>query len=178
MIMYTQQNTEPTVLITGEKISRKRCRSQLQHSTSEQEIVSKKRRVSVVSSVGFNNTVEILPSTSTSNANDWYSNADAVSFRANVKRDVLHLAQLLQQNRLPEMDQAEYCSVGVERYCCAPATRNQAKAMKEQRVRAVLQQQAQQKSMGISDPEAIRMVAQRMSQQARDRAVQLAARLC
>lgn len=174
--MYTQQNTEPTVFITDEKISRKRSRSQLQHSSSERDI--KKRRVSIVNSVGFNNTVEILPTTSTSNASDWYSNADALSFRANVKRDVLHLAQLLQQNRLPEMDQTEYCSVGIERYCCATATRSQAKVLKEQRVRAVLQQQAQQKNMGISDPEAIRRVAQQMSLEARDRAVQLAARLC
>ena len=177
MIMY---NTEPALIIVSDdlKVSRKRSRSELQRTSSEQAPETKRRRVSIRRTVGFSATVTVMPTTSTSNSNDWIQDSDAIRFRANVKRDVMVLAKYCKENRLKDMDQTEYCSVGVERYCCAPATRNQAKALKEQRVRAVMQQQAAQRAMGVSDPEAIRAVAQQMSKQARDRAVQLAARLC
>ncbi|CAB9530736.1 expressed unknown protein [Seminavis robusta] len=158
MIMYTTlANTEPTLVVScdDQKISRKRSRS-----------------------CGFTATVTVVPTVSTSNSDNWYNDAEAQSFKANVKRDVVYLAKLCKENRLRDMDHTEFCSVGVERYCCAPATRNQTKAMKEQRVRAVLQQQAAQRAMGIYDPEAIRAVATGYSEQSRDRALQLAARLC
>ena len=180
MIMYVQPQ-EPTIMVAAnclqeQKLSRKRSRSSISRTTSSAAPETKKRRIAK-KQVGFRNFVEILPTTSTSTVNDWCNEADAMSFKANIKRDVVYLAKLLKENRVREMDQTEYCTVGIERYCCTPATRAQAKAMKQDRIKAVLQEQIMQKTLGANEPEMIREVAAKYSQHARERALQIADRL-
>ena len=87
------------------------------------------------------------------------------------------LAWLLKEKQIKTMDQTEHSTVGIERYCCTAATRTQAKQSKQQRIKSVLQEQMMQKVLGVHDPEIIREIAQHYSRDARDKALQLAARL-
>lgn len=180
MIMYMQQN-EPTLIVANnyiqeQRLSRKRPRSSISQSTPFAAPDIKKRRVAK-KQVSFHNFATILPTASTTTTNDWYNEADAARFRANIKRDVIHIATLCKANRVREMDQSEYCTVGIERYCCTPATRAQVKALKQQRTVAIKQEQILQKMLGTNDPEMVREIAEKYSEQARERALQIAARV-
>ena len=179
MIMYLQeQSSEPMLISVHDtvKISRKRSRSQIQHTTSETAPVTKRRRT--IRSIRFANTVDTMPSPSSSTSADWYSDQEAHAFKVNMKRDVQCLAALCKSNSVATLDRTEYCSIGLERFCCSTETRQQSKILKQRRVRAVLDVQYGQRQMGVSDPEAIRRAAQIFSQPATKRAVALAARLC
>ena len=182
MIMFLQQQSSESMLISvndfnNTKISRKRSRSQLQRTTTSEAPITKRRRT--IKAVRFAAAVETMPSASNTSADDsWYSEKDSARFHANVKRDVHHLAKLCQSNAVATMDRTEYCSIGLERFCCSAETRQQNKIQKQRRTRAVMDTQYGQLQTGNSDPEAIREAAQPFSQQATKRALVLAARLC
>lgn len=182
MIMYVQES-EPMLMEAvnylqqrQQMISRKRPRSQQTETTSFAAPEFKKSR-SAKKSVSFHNFATVLPTASTSSKKDWYSDSDGAKFKANIKRDVLHIATLCKEHRARELDHTEYTTIGIERYCCTHTTRAHAKLLKQQRIKAVIQEQAMQRTLGTHNPEMIREVAEMYSDQARERAVLIAARL-
>ncbi|CAB9507185.1 expressed unknown protein [Seminavis robusta] len=175
-MMYVLPRREP-MLINTIKISRKRSRNQ--SIEAEATAASKKRRVAV-KTVRFANTdtVEIISSDDTSSpSNNWITKKDIVRFHVDVKQDVVYLAGLMKQKRMHDFDQTKHCSVGVEKYCRTAATRSQRQASNMQHFRSVLNLQEAQRKLGISNPEAIRQIAEETSQESRQRAISLAAGL-
>ena len=181
MIMFPQQQSSEPMLISVNdfnftKLSRKRPRSQIQHTTSEAAPVQKRQRI--IKSVRFATSVENIPSSATDATDNWYNDKDSARFQANVKRDVQYLAKLCQANAVASMDRTEYCSIGLERFCCSTENRKQSKILKQRRARAIMDTQYGQRQVGKSDPEAIREAALKFSEPATKRALALAARLC
>jgi hypothetical protein len=100
----------------------------------------------------------------------WYSAKECEGFRLNMKRDVYYLAGLCKMGKCQQqhltMDHWEYSALGLEKYCCSSENQKACKAMKQQRVRCVLDQQLLQRIQGRNDIETIRLMAHVLSQQA------------
>mgnify|MGYP005852874823 CR=1 FL=1 len=149
-------------------IGRKRPRSAISEVVAPE---AKKRRVSisVVPAPATTKKVAFAPSTVViaidSSADTWYNVSDYDSFKKNMKRDVVYMAKLCQQRptagRTVEADLEDYCYIGLEKYCCPRADREESRSMKQQRVQAVLEAQQQNQS-----DECIRECAQQFSQKA------------
>ena len=218
--MVTTTNTDNSII----KLCRKRTRAELSQASSHVEeeeddeatistVVPKKRRISLVvaavqKSVRFAVAATEIPVDAVSGPASWYTASDYAGFKGNMKRDVIYFAQRLlycqQQQQAQsnnsnsqcceELDKTEYCPLGLEKYCSSTADQIRAKHFKQQRIHAVLQQQALQKqqqqqlvsiaTMGIDfvvplydSGEAIRKIASVMAQPVVDRAMIRAARL-
>jgi len=182
------QQSEPELISTC--MNRKRPRSLISRTDSNSSTLPepKKRRVSPITitqveekAVRFSASVVILPETSSTTSNEWYNDQDAARFQSNIKRDVMYLAKLCQTKGAAKQqtDVSEYCSIGLERYCCTGATRQAMKTQKTRRVRAVLDTQYAQRQLhnGAVCAMALRHVAEPLSQAARDKATAQAARL-
>ena len=169
------------------KLCRKRSRAQLSQANSTSDdatvatVASKKRRV-VKKSVAFSSTVQaiVIPTAAVSSPETWYVASQYTAFKSNMKRDVIYIASLCQQNKCHEMDRTEYCPLGLEKYFCSTADQPRSKHSKQQRIHAVLQQQAMQKAMfggRVVDSETIRTIACALAKTVCDKAIVRAARL-
>lgn len=195
------------------KLCRKRTRAELSRDSFKEEdeatictVLSKKRRISVSTtaaagvatqkkSVSFASTgvSAVIPVKAASSSKTWHTRSDYAAFKGNMKRDVVYFAQSLRCCRQQatqkkpccgDYDKAEYCALGLEKYCSSITEQMRAKQMKQHRVATILQQQAVQKQlclMGVGQTEeahrALRMLASTMAQPAVDRAIVRAARL-
>lgn len=152
-------------------LARKRSRAQAQ-CTSEPN--TKTHRV--VRSVRFAAFATQYETTSTGNT--WYSPYELASFKLNMRRDVLHIANLCKQKRINDVDRTEYSPIGLEKYCCSIAEQNHMKYLRIQRIHAVLEQQFIQRQMGLSMPEPLREVSQTFSSPVVAKALARANKLC
>jgi hypothetical protein len=155
-------------------LSRKRPLAAISESAPQ----AKKRRVSVKKSVCFNQCTQVVvveASSVVEGSSSWYEHGDYANFKQNMKRDVFYMARLCQQRSADikvEADLEEYCYVGLEKYCCPKADREESRSLKQQRTRAVLEMQQCQKMHGQTDLEHIREVATMFSKRAVEKALQ------
>ena len=152
-------------------VSRKRSRFQTQNNIESS--IKRGRVVKSVRFAPFATQYEAATSIET-----WYTCKDLDSFKDNIKRDVLRLADLCNRKRLQDLDRSEYCPVGLEKYCCSAADQDHMKFLRTQCIKAVLDQQVIQREMGLSIPEHLRMVAQIFSTPNVEQAVARANKLC
>lgn len=174
------------------RLCRKRTRAELSQTNPVEDdeatistVVPKKRRISVVlakKSVRFAAAATEVPADAVSDPTTWYTASDYTGFKENMKRDVIHLARRLRQEQQPsgeELDKLEYCPWGLEKYCSSTVDQLRAKHFKQQRIHAVLQQQALQKQLiyYYDSSEAVRRMASAMAQPVVNRALVRAALL-
>lgn len=137
------------------------------------------RKLRVVRSVSFSDSLESysqlpLVAEDVDETCRWYSLQDYAQFRLNVKKDVVHLANLCRQDSLNKVDFSEQTVVGIEKYCCSANAQHSAKYNKAQLIRAVLDTQAVQRSTGLKDQETIRRMSELLTQASIEEAAQRA----
>ena len=103
-------------------------------------------------------------------ADQWYNRQDYSDFRVNVRKEVMHLAELVYNDNLCSADFNEQTVVGIEKYCCSEAQQDSTRSSRAQLVRAVLEQQSMQRVIGTKDPEMIAMLSQFHTQESTQRA--------
>ena len=139
--------------------------------------VLKKRRVSLQKSVSFaSSEPEIIPYACTANDSSikqlkWHTREDYRSFRLNIRRDVLYLSSQVNNNLCQHIDFTEYSFDGIEKFFMSSNRINEEAGNRKQRLEAVLGQQQLQKFLGISDPETICVMAQMLSETAKEEAL-------
>lgn len=147
--------------VTPDDIDLKKPR-QLQQSSQQQQQLKV---------VDFSDTIsQQVISRDFSTADQWYNRQEYSEFKANVKKDVMHLAELVHQNSIREVDFNEHSVVGIEKYCCSGAQQDTTRNSRAQLVRTVLDQQSMQQVIGTKDPEMIRMLCQLHTQESSQRA--------
>lgn len=105
----------------------------------------------------------------------WYSGQDYVDFKKNVRRDVMHMTLFAgHHDSLRHLDFSQHSVVGIEKYCSSTHEQHAVKGARAQLVQAVLDQQALQRFLGMTDPETIRMMSQLHTHTSSQRAIQRA----
>ena len=158
-----------------ESLSRKRCSFQAAYEPLPLERSNKRRRVvkKSVRFAAFSTQYETTTSPET-----WYNAQELTSFRDNMKRDILQIAELCAQKKIQELDRNEYSPLGLEKYCCSASAQDHMKFLRTQCIKAVLDQQSIQRQMGLSLPEPLREVSQTFSAPTVSKALSRASKLC
>eukprot|EP00542_Grammatophora_oceanica_P013171 CAMPEP_0194035162 /NCGR_PEP_ID=MMETSP0009_2-20130614/7623_1 /TAXON_ID=210454 /ORGANISM="Grammatophora oceanica, Strain CCMP 410" /LENGTH=279 /DNA_ID=CAMNT_0038676417 /DNA_START=36 /DNA_END=875 /DNA_ORIENTATION=- len=126
---------------------------------------SKKRRVQFDDRVGKADSDDVIEG-----AHIWYSKQELASMKDEAKTTVRALRDVGWNPKA--LDESRYCLRGLEDWKTRTALRDK-KSRIQNIVGGVLEEQANQKKMGISDPKGIQVLASACSKSARERALRI-----
>lgn len=124
-------------------------------------------------SVRFSTECQVVTSTWSADKKTWYEKQEYVGFKLCSKEDVIAYAKAKKDPSQRKVDSDHHCLRGLESYI-PPTKKLEIERRKKQRVQAVLGQQLMQRTVGMIDPDALAYLAELLSKNSCECAVERA----